>query len=107
MLQAPASVASTGFILPFLFRSHFAHDSLPGGGRPFSARRTARAKNGRLSRPLLRNHRSFFTLFGLWVPVDVADTLLKGRAHFASLRIQYRASAVILGTLFTIGADEE
>src|SRR3712207_52805 len=28
------------------------------------------------------NHRSFFILFGLWIPVDIADTLLKGTAHF-------------------------
>lgn len=50
------------------------------------------------------NHRTFFTLFGLWVPVDVADTLLKGLAHFKSLGFQYVASAVILTGLFATAA---
>ena len=37
------------------------------------------------------NHRIFFILFGLWVPLDLADTLLKGRAHFLELGATSRA----------------
>jgi hypothetical protein len=36
--------------------------------------------------------------------VDVADSLLKGTAHFFSLGIFYIGSAVILLTLFTVAA---
>lgn len=50
------------------------------------------------------NHRSFFILFGLWVPVDVADTLLKGTAHFVSLGLQYILSVVLLTTVFSVAA---
>jgi hypothetical protein len=50
------------------------------------------------------NRRSFFILFGLSVPVDVADTLLKGTAHFLSLGPLYISSAIILLALFTIAA---
>lgn len=50
------------------------------------------------------NRRSFFILFGLWVPVDVTDTLLKGTAHFHSLGTAYIGSAIILVAVFTIAA---
>ncbi|MGZ5504010.1 MAG: hypothetical protein ACXWGY_05055, partial [Chthoniobacterales bacterium] len=50
------------------------------------------------------NHRSFFILFGLWVPVDVIDSLLKGTTHFAELGWPYLASAAILTTVFTTAA---
>lgn len=50
------------------------------------------------------NRRSFFILFGLWVPVDIADTLLKGTAHFLSLGVTYIVSAVILTIVFAVAA---
>jgi hypothetical protein len=50
------------------------------------------------------NHRGFFILFGLWVPVDVTDTLLKGTTHFRSLGASYIASAIILSALFVTAA---
>lgn len=51
-----------------------------------------------------RNHRSFFILFALWVPIDVADTLLKGTAHFLALGPAYSASAIILSVLLVTAA---
>jgi hypothetical protein len=50
------------------------------------------------------NRRSFFALFGLWVPVDVADTWLKGSTHFASLGAKYILSAVVLIVVFAVAA---
>ncbi|MFL6539921.1 MAG: hypothetical protein ACJ8HU_04105 [Chthoniobacterales bacterium] len=50
------------------------------------------------------NRRGFFILFGLWIPVDVTDTLLKGSQHFLSLGIPYIASAIILLFLFALAA---
>src|SRR3712207_3184904 len=50
------------------------------------------------------NHRSFFILFGLWMPVDVADTLLKGTAHFFSLGLQYIVSVLLLTAVFSLAA---
>ena len=50
------------------------------------------------------NRRSFFLLFLVWVPVDVADTLLKGTAHFFELGPAYIASALIMTTGFSIAA---
>jgi hypothetical protein len=43
--------------------------------------------------------------FGLWVAVylvDVADTALKGGAHFASFGLEYPASIVVFVTLFLV-----
>ena len=42
------------------------------------------------------NHRAFFILFALFVPVDILDSLLKGLPHFLSLGPVYFVS----GTLF-------
>jgi hypothetical protein len=36
------------------------------------------------------NHRAFFIIFGLYGPVDVVDTLLKGGAVFSRTRITIR-----------------
>jgi hypothetical protein len=38
------------------------------------------------------NHRAFFTIFALFTPVDVADSLLKGIPHFLQLGPEYYAS---------------
>src|SRR5205814_10608437 len=35
------------------------------------------------------NHRAFFVLFGLFTPVDIVDSLLKGVSHFLALGPQY------------------
>src|SRR5204863_749369 len=35
------------------------------------------------------NHRAFFILFSLFTPVDIADSLLKGFAHFLELGWPY------------------
>ncbi|MBV9008262.1 MAG: hypothetical protein JO354_03710 [Verrucomicrobia bacterium] len=51
-----------------------------------------------------RNHRVFFTVFGLFVPVDVVDTLLKGHAHFLALGPKYIISSAILFILFAVAA---
>jgi hypothetical protein len=45
------------------------------------------------------NHRAFFILFGLFTPVDIVDSLLKGVPHFLSLGPVYFAS----GLLFFVG----
>ena len=41
------------------------------------------------------NHRAFFILFGLFTPVDIVDSLLKGIPHFLSLGPQYFISSLI------------
>jgi hypothetical protein len=41
------------------------------------------------------NHRAFFILFALFVPVDIADSLLKGVPHFLDLRRIYFVSSVL------------
>jgi hypothetical protein len=45
------------------------------------------------------NHRSFFVLFALFVPVDIVDSLLKGIPHFLELGPQY----IISSTLYFAG----
>ena len=50
------------------------------------------------------NHRAFFILFGLFTPVDVVDSLLKGVPHFLSLGPQYIVSAVLYLLGFTTAA---
>lgn len=45
------------------------------------------------------NHRSFFILLGLYAPIDVLDSLLKGIPHFLSLGPLYFIST----SLFLIG----
>src|SRR6516225_884213 len=44
------------------------------------------------------NHRAFFILFALFVPVDVVDSLLKGVAHFLDLGPIYFVSSVLYFT---------
>src|SRR2546430_1864363 len=39
------------------------------------------------------NHRAFFVLFGLFTPVDIVDSLLKGIPHFLGLGPQYIVSS--------------
>ena len=41
------------------------------------------------------NHRAFFIIFALFTPVDIADSLLKGIAHFLALGPGYYASQTI------------
>jgi len=41
------------------------------------------------------NHRAFFILFGLFTPVDIVDSLLKGVPHFLALGPVYFASGVL------------
>ncbi len=41
------------------------------------------------------NHRAFFILFGLFTPVDVVDSLLKGVPHFLALGPAYFISALL------------
>ena len=41
------------------------------------------------------NHRAFFILFALFVPVDIVDSLLKGVPHFLSLGPIYFLSGVL------------
>jgi hypothetical protein len=45
------------------------------------------------------NHRAFFVLFALFVPVDIVDSLLKGVPHFLALGPAY----FISGTLYFAG----
>ena len=45
------------------------------------------------------NHRAFFILFGLFTPVDIVDSLLKGVPHFLALGPAYFAS----GLLYFVG----
>jgi hypothetical protein len=45
------------------------------------------------------NHRVFFILFALFVPVDIVDTLLKGIPHFLEQGLRYDIS----GALYFIG----
>ena len=41
------------------------------------------------------NHRAFFILFALFVPVDIVDSLLKGVPHFLVLGPIYFVSSVV------------
>lgn len=41
------------------------------------------------------NHRAFFILLGLWGPIDVVDSLLKGVPHLLSLGPQYIVSTLL------------
>ena len=41
------------------------------------------------------NHRAFFILFALFVPVDIVDSLLKGLPHFLALGPIYFVSSVL------------
>ena len=45
------------------------------------------------------NHRAFFIVFGLFTPVDIVDSLLKGLPHFLALGPSY----FISGALFFAG----
>jgi hypothetical protein len=45
------------------------------------------------------NHRAFFIVFGLFTPVDIVDSLLKGLPHFLALGPLY----FISGALFFAG----
>jgi hypothetical protein len=44
------------------------------------------------------NHRAFFILFALFVPVDIVDSLLKGMHHFLDLGPIYFVSSVLYFT---------
>lgn len=44
------------------------------------------------------NHRAFFILFGLFTPVDIVDSLLKGIHHFLALGPAYYASGILYFT---------
>jgi hypothetical protein len=50
------------------------------------------------------NHRAFFIIFGLYGPVDVVDTLLKGVPHFLQQGPQYVVSTALFITGMTIAA---
>jgi hypothetical protein len=41
------------------------------------------------------NHRAFFIIFGLFVPVDIVDSLLKGIPHFLDLGLPYFVSSLL------------
>ena len=41
------------------------------------------------------NHRAFFILFALFIPVDIVDSLLKGVPHFLALGPAYFISGVL------------
>jgi hypothetical protein len=44
------------------------------------------------------NHRAFFILFGLFTPVDIVDSLLKGVPHFLALGPAYFVSGILYFT---------
>jgi hypothetical protein len=50
------------------------------------------------------NHRAFFIIFGLYGPVDVVDTLLKGVPHFLEQGPPYVVSTILFVTGMTIAA---
>jgi hypothetical protein len=50
------------------------------------------------------NHRAFFILFGLFTPVDIVDSLLKGVPHFLELGPIYFASGILYFTGFVVAA---
>jgi hypothetical protein len=50
------------------------------------------------------NHRAFFTLFALFMPIDVVDTLLKGVPHFLEQGPRYYISITVALTGLTIAA---
>ncbi len=50
------------------------------------------------------NHRAFFILFGLFTPVDIVDSLLKGLPHFLQLGWPYFVSSSLYLTGFTTAA---
>ena len=48
------------------------------------------------------NHRAFFILFAMFIPVDIVDSLLKGVPHFLALGpIYFVSSAVYFAGLIT------
>jgi hypothetical protein len=50
------------------------------------------------------NHRAFFILLALFVPIDVMDTLLKGVPHFLEQGLTYIVSSTLYLTGLTIAA---
>jgi hypothetical protein len=50
------------------------------------------------------NHRPFFIIFGLYAPVDLLDSLLKGAAHFIELGPFYFTSLIMYMGGMTIAA---
>jgi hypothetical protein len=50
------------------------------------------------------NHRAFFVLFALFIPVDVADSLLKGLPHFLALGPLYFISSGLFFAGLVTGA---
>jgi hypothetical protein len=75
-------------------RPHLAHDLVSRIGPTFSAGRRCRFYCP-VQDAYYANHRAFFTLFALFTPVDIVDSLLKGVPHFLELGPQYLISSVI------------
>jgi hypothetical protein len=50
------------------------------------------------------NHRALFTIFALFIPVDIVDTLLKGIPHFVAQGPQYIAACILLSSTSVTGA---
>jgi hypothetical protein len=50
------------------------------------------------------NHRAFFTLFALFIPVDIADSLLKGIPHLFELGSLYIVSSLLFFVGLTTAA---
>jgi hypothetical protein len=60
-----------------------------------------------LRRHFYANHRAFFGLAALLLPIDAVDTLLKGTAHFTAQGPIYLITLVLLFALCVIGASTE
>jgi hypothetical protein len=89
---------------PFRLRPDFSHDPLSRGVVLFPPEGDGSDATGDYRAHFYANHRVLFALFGLFAPVDLADILLKGTAHFMELGLKYAVNGSILFILCVAGA---
>ena len=98
-LARPAAVE----FLPFSLRADFANSFVFGVAPTLSTGRHVDTGIDYKAH-YYANHRAFFILFALFIPVDILDSLLKGLPHFLSLGPIYFASGIFYSTGLIIAA---
>ena len=86
--------SATMDVLPVCFCAHLANPFVFGVTLIVSAGKRRRSSIDYKTH-YYANHRAFFILFGLFTPVDIVDSLLKGVPHFLALGPAYFASGVL------------
>ena len=80
--------------LPISVRTDLTNDFVPGVAPPLSERKRY-STSVDYKAHYYANHRAFFIIFALFIPVDILDSLLKGIPHFLSLGPIYFLSGVL------------